>query len=65
MADVASAYRFLNDSLKLGLTQEVLEHTEKELMLRHLEANAFPPGARDPGEWEFFLHVKPRRDARR
>jgi hypothetical protein len=63
MADVMKAYQFLNDSLKLGLTDEQLMFAEKALMQSWLAEHGYPR-AEDPAtaeQWEFFSYLKPRK----
>lgn len=63
MADVLRAYRFLNDSLKLGLSDEQLMHTESALIKLWLSEHGYPGGEEPaaPEKWEFFSYLKPKK----
>ena len=65
MADIFDAYKFLNESLGLGLSDHELSVRERSFKIEfaksksHPEAEGFASGELDPEEFEFFAELRP------
>ena len=62
MADVFHAYKFLNDALKLKLSDAELARAEASFRKKFMEEAGYKAKSADIGNWEFFAHVGPRKD---
>lgn len=58
MADIYRAFQFLNESLELNLTDEIL--TQSEMEMKRAWADERNHSIGDPDDWEFFAHLVPR-----
>ena len=73
MADVWEAYKFLNESLKLGMSNDQMADVEAMFKAKWMEDKGFPAeragksllqSAKD-SDWEFFLHLVPTKPAKK
>ncbi|MEE9217123.1 MAG: hypothetical protein V3U32_06770 [Anaerolineales bacterium] len=61
MGDVFRAYKFLNDGLKLDLSDEQLARMEHMFRLEFAKEKGYSFASGDDAlNWEFFAHLGPR-----
>ncbi len=62
MADLYRAYRLLNSTYDLGLTEEQVVAAERMAKMAIAKEKGLAVQSTDVDQWEFFLHLTPREE---